>query len=67
MNELAKTLVFFGIMLIIAGILISLFGKVPGLGKLPGDIYLRKGSFAFYFPLTTCLLLSLVLLRYIRI
>ncbi len=61
MNELAKTLVFFGIMLIIAGILLSIFGKVPGLGKLPGDIYLRKGSFTFYFPLTTCLLLSLVL------
>lgn len=61
MNELAKTLVFFGIMLIIAGILLSIFGKVPGLGKLPGDIYLRKGSFTFYFPLTTCLLLSLML------
>ncbi len=61
MNELAKTLVFFGIMLVIAGVLLSIFGKVPGLGKLPGDIYLRKGSFTFYFPLTTCLLLSLVL------
>ena len=61
MNELAKTLIFFGIMLVLAGILVSLFGKVPGIGKLPGDIYLRKGSFTFYFPLTTCLLLSLVL------
>ena len=61
MNELAKTLIFFGIMLVVAGILVSLFGKVPGIGRLPGDIYLRKGSFTFYFPLTTCLLLSLVL------
>ena len=61
MNELAKTLIFFGIMLVIAGLLVSVFGKVPGIGKLPGDIYLRKGSFTFYFPLTTSLLLSLVL------
>ena len=61
MNELAKTLIFFGIMLVLAGILLSVFGKVPGIGKLPGDIYLRKGSFTFYFPLTTSLLLSLVL------
>ena len=61
MNELAKTLIFFGIMMIVAGILVSLFGKVPGLGRLPGDIYFRKGSFTFYFPLATCLLLSLVL------
>ena len=61
MNELAKTLIFFGIMLVVAGLLVSVFGKVPGIGKLPGDIYLRKGSFTFYFPLTTSLLLSLVL------
>ncbi len=61
MNELAKTLIFFGIMLVVAGLLITVFGKVPGIGKLPGDIYLRKGSFTFYFPLTTSLLLSLVL------
>ena len=61
MNELAKTLIFFGIMLVLAGILLSVFGKVPGIGKLPGDIYLRKGSFTFYFPLTTSLLLSVVL------
>ena len=61
MNELAKTLIFFGIMLIVAGVLVTVFGKVPGLGRLPGDIYIRKGSFTFYFPLATCLLLSLVL------
>ena len=61
MSELAKTLIFFGIMLVVAGLLVSVFGKVPGIGKLPGDIYLRKGSFTFYFPLTTSLLLSLVL------
>ena len=61
MNEFSKTLIFFGVVLIISGFLISIFGKFPGIGKLPGDIYLKKGSFTFYFPLTTCLLLSLLL------
>ena len=61
MNEFSKTLIFFGVVLIGAGILVALFGKVPGLGRLPGDIYLKKGAFTFYFPLTTCLLLSLLL------
>ena len=60
-NDFAKTLIFFGVVLIIAGLFISLFGKVNGIGRLPGDIYLRKGSFTFYFPLTTSLLLSLLL------
>lgn len=61
MSEFAKVLIFFGTVLLIAGFLMVLFGKIPGIGKLPGDIYLRKGSFTFYFPLTTCLLLSLLL------
>ena len=61
MNEFSRTLIFFGIVLVIAGILVGVFGKIPGLGKLPGDIYFRKGTFTFYFPLTTCLLLSLLL------
>lgn len=43
------------------GLLATMFGKVPGIGKLPGDIYIRKGSFTFYFPLMTCLILSLIL------
>ncbi|MBI4115473.1 MAG: DUF2905 domain-containing protein [Candidatus Omnitrophica bacterium] len=60
-NEFAKTLIFFGVVLVIVGILVGIFGKIPGLGKLPGDIYLKKGTFTFYFPLTTCLLLSLLL------
>lgn len=61
MNDFAKTLIFFGVVLIVAGVVVGIFGKVPGLGRLPGDIYFRKGSFTLYFPLTTCLLLSLLL------
>ena len=61
MNDFAKTLVFFGIVLVTLGVLVGLFGKIPGMGRMPGDIYIRKGSFTFYFPLATCLLLSLLL------
>ena len=61
MNDFAKTLIFFGIILIGLGLLAALFGKVPGIGRLPGDIYVRKGNFTFYFPLATCLILSLIL------
>jgi len=61
MSDFAKTLIFFGIVLIGLGVLVSIFGKVPGIGKFPGDIYIRRGSFTFYLPITTCLILSLIL------
>ena len=61
MSEFAKTLIFFGIALIFLGLLVGVFHRFPGLGRLPGDIYIRKGSFTFYFPFATCLLLSLLL------
>lgn len=61
MNEFSKTLIFFGILLLATGIVTGLVGKLPMIGRLPGDIYIRKGSFTFYFPLMTCLVLSLIL------
>lgn len=61
MSDFAKTLIFFGLILVGMGIFAAFFDKVPGLGKLPGDIFLRRGSFTFYFPITTCVLLSLIL------
>ena len=61
MSDLAKTLIFFGLILIGMGIFVAVFPKVPMLGKLPGDIFLRRGSFTFYFPFATCVLLSLIL------
>ena len=61
MNDFARTLIFFGIVLVGLGLLVAVFDKIPGLGRLPGDIYIRKGNFTFYFPLATCLILSLIL------
>lgn len=64
MNELstlAKTLIGIGIFIILTGLVILALSKINGLGKLPGDIYFKRGNFTFYFPLLTSLILSLVL------
>lgn len=61
MAETAKMLVLVGIVLIIVGVGMYALGKIPGAGKLPGDILIKKENFTFYFPLTTCLLASAVL------
>lgn len=61
MAGLSKMLVMAGVLLIIFGVATGLIGKIPGIGKLPGDILIRKENFTFYFPLTTSLFISLVL------
>ncbi len=62
MNNLGKPLIIMGLFLVVAGILICFASKLPTwLGRLPGDISIRRGNFSFYFPLATCLLLSAIL------
>jgi hypothetical protein len=61
MNEIAKFLIVIGCVLLLAGVVLLFLGKIPGVGKLPGDIIIRKENFTFYFPLATCILLSLIL------
>ena len=61
MAGLGKTLIVFGIILVVAGVLVSLPGKLPWIGHLPGDIYIQRGRFSFYFPLTTCIVISIVI------
>lgn len=61
--QLAKFLIFVGILLIIVGLAILYYDKVPfirWLGSLPGDIRIERENFKFYFPLTTSILLSIV-------
>ena len=58
MSDIGRMLILGGLFLIGVGLAITILGKVPGLGKLPGDMIIKKGNFSFYFPLTTCLLLS---------
>jgi len=60
-HSLGKLLILSGLILVLAGGLLLLLGKIPHLGKLPGDILLQKRDWSFYFPLTTSILLSIVL------
>ena len=61
LEDIGKTLVLIGIILLFLGGGMLLLQKIPFLGRLPGDIYIKKGNFTFYFPLVTCILLSLFL------
>jgi len=54
-------LIVFGLILIILGTFLTLGGKIPWLGKLPGDIYIHRKGFSFYFPITTCILISIII------
>ena len=59
---LGRLLIVAGIVLLVAGIWISLGWKMPfRLGRLPGDIHFRSGNTAVYFPIVTCVLLSVIL------
>ena len=60
MSDLGRSIITIGIVLVIVGILLSVAGKIPGVGRLPGDIFIKKENFSFYFPLTTCILLSIL-------
>ena len=59
---LGRVLIIAGIVLIVAGILVTFGARLPiRLGHLPGDIRIQGKSGSFYFPLTTCILLSVLL------
>jgi uncharacterized protein HemY len=60
MGGIGKTLIFLGLLLVVVGVIFSLAGKLPWLGHLPGDISLQRGRYSFYFPITTCILISII-------
>jgi hypothetical protein len=61
MAEIGKTLILLGGMLIIIGALLSFGGKLPWLGRLPGDIIIQRDNFTFYFPIVTSIVVSVIL------
>ena len=61
MNDVAKFLIVFGFLIAVVGIVLALVGRVPWIGRLPGDIHIQRGNWTFYFPFATSLLLSVVL------
>lgn len=65
MAPLGKALILLGLLLIVLGVALWGFGSgsmtEPIPGRLPGDIYIRRGNFSFYFPITTSIIISIVL------
>jgi hypothetical protein len=60
-HDIGKTLVIIGLVIAVAGVVLMLVGRVPWLGRLPGDIYVQRSNWSFYFPIATSIVLSVLL------
>lgn len=60
-QQLGKTLIVIGGLLLLVGLLFYFFDRIPFFGKLPGDIVVKKKNFTVYFPLATSIIISLLL------
>ncbi len=60
-SQFGKMLILFGVIIVGLGLLLLFFDKIPLIGKLPGDIYIKKKNFTFYFPIVTSILLSIII------
>ena len=61
LSSLGKLLLLFAVVIGIIGLLLIIMGNVPFLGKLLGDLVIRRGGSTFFFPIVTCIILSVVL------
>lgn len=60
-QQFGRILIFIGFIILFLGVLFLFGDKIPFLGRLPGDIYIKKKNFTFYFPIVTSIILSLIL------
>jgi hypothetical protein len=60
MAGLGKALIVIGLLLVLVGAVFVLAGRLPWLGNLPGDISIQRERYSFYFPITTCIILSII-------
>lgn len=60
-SGLGKMIFIAGIIIAVVGLIIMFFNKIPFIGKMPGDIIIKKENFTFYFPIVTSILLSIIL------
>lgn len=60
-QQMGKLLIFVGIFILVMGIVFLFGDKIPLIGRLPGDIIIKKKNFTFYFPIVTSIILSLVI------
>ncbi len=61
MPGIGRTLVILGVLLVIIGLGFMYADKIPYVGRLPGDIFVKREKFSFYFPLTTSIIISIIL------
>ena len=61
MAEIGKILLIIGGVIVILGLILTFNQHIPFLGKLPGDILIKKDGFSFYFPIITFIILSILL------
>jgi hypothetical protein len=61
LQGIGKILILGGVFLAFLGLLLFFWQRIPFLGKLPGDIFLHKRSFQFFFPVVTCIIISILL------
>ena len=61
MQELGRPLILIGAVLVLVGLFLAFGPRIPFVGRLPGDIVWRRGNSTVYFPIVTCIVLSLLL------
>jgi len=61
LGSLGKLLILLGVLIIVIGLLLLVGEKIPWVGRLPGDIIIKKEKFTFYFPIATSILISIIL------
>lgn len=61
MGDLGRLLIVVGLVVVAVGVLLVVAGRVPWVGRLPGDIHIQRGNWSLYLPLGTSLLLSVLL------
>ena len=60
-GDIGKIIIFIGLLLVVIGFVWMVGNKLPFIGKLPGDIAIERKNYSFYFPVTTCIVISIVL------
>ena len=60
-TDFGKLFIFIGLLLVVIGFVFIIGNKIPFIGKLPGDIAIERRNFNFYFPITTCIIVSIIL------
>lgn len=60
-KNMGKFIIIIGLILVLVGIIMQFADKIPWIGRLPGDILIKKENFTFYFPLATSIILSIII------